>query len=226
MHPRTLTITDSAGRVCSNEFLSVMMESLATLRQLAVKLTRSRSDADDLLQATCLRALESAARLRDHSNLAGWLARVMRNLHIDHSRSRGRRVMPLTDRHVAACAPEGIAMWRQVDEADVERVLPRLSPQLRAVWELHHRDHMDQHQIARSLNIPRTTVATRLFRARLAVRRALLERYGEEPAVIRLDRESAPPRAQARSSEPARKLRQPLALADPAPAPRAAASAL
>lgn len=169
-------------RTCPDTFLDVLMASLGNLRQLALRLTRSPSDADDLLQATCLRALESAARLRDHSNLAGWLARVMRNLQIDQSRSRARRTVPLTDRFVVACAPEGIAVWRRVDDEEVQRLLPQLSPQLRVVWELHHVGGLDQNAIAERLGIPRTTVATRMFRARLALRTALLQRYGEAAA--------------------------------------------
>jgi RNA polymerase sigma-70 factor, ECF subfamily len=177
MYPEHANALPASRRVCPDAFVDVLMASLANLRHLALKLTRSQSDADDLLQATCLRALESAARLRNHSNLTAWLGRVMRNLQIDLSRSRSRRTVPLTDRVVAACAPEGIAMWRQVEDAEVELALPRLSPQLRAVWELHHADGLDQNRIAVRLGIPRTTVATRLFRARLALRTALLERY-------------------------------------------------
>jgi RNA polymerase sigma-70 factor (ECF subfamily) len=164
----------------SPTFLDVLVASLGTLRQLALKLTRSQSDADDLVQATCLRALESASRLRDHSNLAGWLVRLMRNLQIDASRSRSRRSLPLTDRYVVAFAPEAVALWRQVDDEEVERQLPGLSPQLRVVWDLHHGDGLDQNDIAARLGIPRTTVATRLFRARLALRTALSKRYGGE----------------------------------------------
>ena len=166
-------------RACPDTFLGVLIASLGNLRQLALKLTHSAPDADDLLQATCLRALESASRLRNQSNLAGWLARVMRNLQIDQSRSRARQTVPLTERYVAAIAPEGIAVWRQVNDEDVERLLPRLSPQLRAVWLLHHVDGLDQNAIAGRLGIPRTTVATRLFRARLTLRSALLQRYGD-----------------------------------------------
>ena len=41
---------------------------------------------------------------------------------------------------------------------------------------------LDQNAIAERLGIPRTTVATRMFRARLALRTALLERYGDAGA--------------------------------------------
>jgi hypothetical protein len=44
---------------------------------------------------------------------------------------------------------------------------------------MHHEQGLDQNAIAERLAIPRTTVATRLFRARLALRTALLQRYGD-----------------------------------------------
>jgi RNA polymerase sigma-70 factor, ECF subfamily len=197
-------------------FLDALVASLGTLRQLALKLTRSQSDAEDLLQATCLRALESASRLRDHSNLGGWLVRVMRNLQIDASRS-SRPTLPLTDRHVAAFAPEGVALWRQVDDEEVERLLPGLSPQLRVVWELHHVDGLDQNEIAARLGIPRTTVATRVFRARLALRAALLQLYGVEAALPTMPAPGRPP--------PSRPPLGPPVLAAPARPPRATDSA-
>lgn len=218
------------------------MGSLGTLRQLALKLTRNQADADDLLQATCLRALETASKLRDYSNLAGWLTRVMRNLQIDASRSRARRMVPLTDRQVAACAPEGIAVWRQIDDDDLAELLPRLSPQLRAVWDLHHDGGLDQNAIATRLGIPRTTVATRLFRARLALRTSLLKRHGVDATIeeaeaperptkrrpgrprLKLHRGGVPAQLPAPTSLPSR---QPKTPASPAPAPeRPLASAL
>jgi RNA polymerase sigma-70 factor (ECF subfamily) len=209
---------NSVRKLSDGRLRQQLSTSLGTLRQLAHKLTRSTADADDLLQATCLRALESAARLRDHSNLAGWLARVMRNLQIDQSRSRATRVVPLTERQVAACAPEGIAIWRQVDDDEVEQLLPGLSPQLRVVWHLHHVEGLDQNAIATKLGIPRTTVATRMFRARLALRTVLLKRYGDgdldastaarppEPAALA---PAVPKRDQPRSRSRRRRLSRP-----------------
>jgi RNA polymerase sigma-70 factor (ECF subfamily) len=138
-------------------------------------MTRAGADADDLLQATCLRALERGPALRNHANVWSWLVRVMRNLHLDKIRGPAQRSTALpADDELAEPPSEPIALWRQLADEDLERVVPRLSPQLRVVWQLHHQHGLDQRQIAARLLIPRATVATRVFRARAALRQQLL----------------------------------------------------
>ena len=48
----------------------------AALRASALRLTRSRSDADDLLQDALLRALRFWHRYREQDNCRAWLQRV------------------------------------------------------------------------------------------------------------------------------------------------------
>jgi len=45
-------------------------------------------DADDCLQETLLSALRAYPKLRDASNLRGWLVRIARNKALDHHRRR------------------------------------------------------------------------------------------------------------------------------------------
>jgi RNA polymerase sigma-70 factor, ECF subfamily len=163
-----------AERICPEEFRAQLIASLPRLTQLARSLTTRAADAEDLVQATCLRALERGPTLRQGANVVGWLARVMRNLHIDQARSPARRATALpTDNELAGRLPERMPLWRQVADEDVERLVPSLSPQLQAVWQLHHRHGLDQSQIAARLRIPRATVATRVYRARAVLRERL-----------------------------------------------------
>jgi RNA polymerase sigma-70 factor, ECF subfamily len=181
--PRSIPLVpDQRARL--DRFREQLIASMSRLQQLARTLTRSPADAEDLLQATCLRALERGPELRDHANVGGWLARVMRNLLIDRARSPSRRAVALpANGELPADAPERIPLWRQVADEDLEQLLPTLSPQLRAVWTMHHHQGLDQNEIAARLRIPRATVATRVFRARAVLRDRLTAMYeGAPPA--------------------------------------------
>ena len=67
------------------------------------------ADADDAFQETFLAALRSYPRLRDASNLRGWVLTIATRKAIDVARSRSRRPLLVPD--VAAIGSPGI-VWR------------------------------------------------------------------------------------------------------------------
>src|SRR5438552_1383232 len=68
-----------------------LVSLLPRLRRFAHTLSRSRTDADDLTQATLERALRSRTQWQAGTRLDSWAYRIMRNLWIDTARSRARR---------------------------------------------------------------------------------------------------------------------------------------
>src|ERR1700744_3795182 len=52
----------------------------------AVVLTRNHADAEDLVQETYVRALQTMARLRPDSNIKGWLFTILRNIWLNQVR--------------------------------------------------------------------------------------------------------------------------------------------
>ena len=63
-----------------------IVDSLATLRKFASRLTNNSATAEDLVQETALRALVHADQFQVGTNLGAWLRTIMRNLHIRESR--------------------------------------------------------------------------------------------------------------------------------------------
>src|SRR6476469_1969545 len=64
----------------------------------AMKLTRDRTDAEDLLQETAAKAFAGFNGFNDGTNLGGWLYRILLNTHISGYRKQQRRpVQWLTD---------------------------------------------------------------------------------------------------------------------------------
>lgn len=56
-----------------------------------------REAADDCFQETFLAALRAYPRLREGSNLRGWLITIAQRKAVDHHRARGRRPVPVAE---------------------------------------------------------------------------------------------------------------------------------
>lgn len=69
-----------------------------------------RGDADDCYQDTWLAALAAYPRLRDASNLRGWLLTIAHRKAIDHLRGARRRAAPVAELPDIATAPESAAL--------------------------------------------------------------------------------------------------------------------
>jgi len=74
-----------------DQFTDALIAQLPALRRYAMALTGNAALADDLVQDSIERALKQSSQLRDLASLAGWLRRILRNLHIyEIRRGRGR----------------------------------------------------------------------------------------------------------------------------------------
>ena len=62
------------------------------LYRFCLSLTRSESEAEELVQETFLRAMQSVNKLPDAANLDAWLFRVARNVHISRLRKQKKEV--------------------------------------------------------------------------------------------------------------------------------------
>lgn len=143
------------------------------LRQ-ALRLTRHRSDAEDLVQDVCERALRSMPA--DAERPAAWLRRVLVNLHIDRVRRAQRRTMVALPGIMTDERAENDPLDRLVSaefSADVERALDLVSPKLRIVLLLCDVDGYERAEVAQMLGISPGTVGSRLSRGRASMRAAL-----------------------------------------------------
>ena len=59
------------------------------LYRTAFRLTRNRSDAEDLVQETCIRACRQLSDLREDGPVRAWLLTVLHNLFVDGARRAG-----------------------------------------------------------------------------------------------------------------------------------------
>jgi RNA polymerase sigma-70 factor, ECF subfamily len=149
------------------------------LRAVARRLSRSRADAEDLVQDTLERALHHGERLEPARTWA-WLVTVLNNLFIDQCRSRRRALhLPLESAgEPAATEPAPRPAWEEIGVEEVRAAMAELDEEFRAVYRMHALEGRSYDQIAAALAIPKATVGTRLLRARRKLRGILADRHG------------------------------------------------
>ncbi|HKY93804.1 MAG TPA: RNA polymerase sigma factor [Kiloniellales bacterium] len=152
---------------------------LPRLRRFALGLTGNRAEGDDLVQATCERALRYSDHWMPGTRLDAWLFRMARNLFLNDRRDRRRRGPHLPiDEH-----PEGPAFDGEraaVSGIALEAVtagLQRLPEEQRSALLLIAVEGLGYREAAEVLGVPIGTVTSRLARARGALRAEL-----DEPA--------------------------------------------
>jgi RNA polymerase sigma-70 factor, ECF subfamily len=133
--------------------------------------------AEDLTQETFERAYKARGQFRRGSSPGAWLHRIGVNVAISYIRRQrlARLVLP------RLYAPQAPANEQVEDKTLAVRALAALSPKLRAVVVLSFYARMTREEIARILNVPPGTVASRQSAAMEIMRKALAEPAGRGP---------------------------------------------
>ncbi len=146
---------------------------------LALRLGSSRSDAQDLVQETLLRALASFGAFQDTGAVRAWLFTILRNAARNRWREAARHPSePLQADAPAAEPPGEVPDWRSFSAEDLEALLPQLSPAAREIVALRDLHGVPYKDIATALDCPVGTVMSRLHRGRSELRRLFLARAG------------------------------------------------
>lgn len=155
----------------------------------ALRLTRNRQDAEDLLQETYLRAYAHYDSFREGTNLKAWLFRILKNgfingyrqkkagpREVDLDREETSLEAALRDVSPAAASPEDELVARTLD-GDVARALAALPEDFRLAVELVDLQDFSYREVADILEIPLGTIMSRLYRGRRLLEETLLS-YG------------------------------------------------
>lgn len=115
--------TSGGGRV--TEFEQVALVHLDALYQVALRLTRSRAEAEDIVQEAFLRAFRGFDRFNPGTNCRAWLFTILRNVFLNRVRSQGREVLEADpgDRVTAEAAGEGRGVGGNPEEELLQSVL-------------------------------------------------------------------------------------------------------
>ena len=148
--------------------------------RLALHLTGSPEDAQDIYQEAFLRAYKNLPRFRFECSFYTWIYRIVTNLCLDHLRKRRSRMKdlvtsvspvgedePVLD-HIPdgrpAASPERAFVGRELRDR-ILNALKKLSPRERVVFELKHYHGLRLKTVAGMLNTTEGTIKNTLFRA-------------------------------------------------------------
>lgn len=174
------------------EFEREALVHLDMLYNVALRLTGSSADAEDLVQDTVTRAYRSWDKYEPGTNARAWLIAIMRNTFINRFRSERRRPTAVEFDSVEEFAvfetvqdvdPEG-TFFRYIVDDEVKRAVQDLPEEFRIPIVLSDVEGLSYAEIAEALDLPIGTVKSRLFRARRRLQRRLFE-YAMEMGYIR-----------------------------------------
>lgn len=159
-------------------FAAATLEHLDALYGYAMTLARDRTEAEDLVQETYLRAVKAANQPLPEENLKAWLFVIMRNTWLNIMRHRHHGVQIFDDETAAGAASDPtnnphVVYLRKLERELVREAIASLHVRHREIIVLRDIEGFSYHEIATLLNCPAGTVMSRLGRARGKLRDAL-----------------------------------------------------
>ena len=180
------------------QFTSDAMQYAPQLFSTALRMTRNRSDAEDLVQETYIKGWRSFHSFQEGTNLRAWLFRIMTNTYINKYNAQKRkgtevelddveelflykRLGSIDQSQLSSSAED--QMIELFTDDEVKNALEALPEDFRMPVLLSDVDGFSYKEISEMLEIPIGTVMSRLHRGRKAMQKMLYE-YARERGLI------------------------------------------
>ena len=162
-----------------DQFQQELPNLLPRLWRFALRLTREKADAEDLLQRCWLRALERRSQWQPGGPPLSWLFSIMHSIWLNELRARQckrkwtdewdqDKIEQCSDTHRSG--PEDCALY-----SEVVGLVEALPEDQRNVLMLVAVEGLSYREAAQVLSVPLGTVMSRLARARMAIGKRVLE---------------------------------------------------
>ncbi|WP_184468166.1 RNA polymerase sigma factor [Rhizobium esperanzae] len=159
--------SSEAAIASAADIRSGLMENLARLWRYGLVLSHQRDVADDLVQATCLRALERADQFIPGTRLDRWLFSILHSIWLNEIRSRRvRQGQGFVDAGEALTFDGAHDTETHVMAAQVLKRVNALPEAQRTAVFLAYVEGLSYREVAGILDIPIGTVMSRLAAAR------------------------------------------------------------
>jgi RNA polymerase sigma-70 factor, ECF subfamily len=153
-------------------------EYLDGLYGYAMVLSRNSTEAEDLVQETCLRALRAIDGLRAAGSVKSWLFTILRNIWLNQLRQRrtGPDLIEMDADENGTYEPADAAQdphkdfVNKVEREQVRVAIQQLPVEFREIIILREFEELSYQQMAGLLGCPVGTVMSRLARARARLR--------------------------------------------------------
>src|SRR5580693_2047918 len=161
------------------------------LLRIAQSVTHNREDSQDAVQEAFLKAFQHLGEFREESKFSTWLIRITLNQSVMKLRKqRVTREVSLDEdfpadedmlpREVIDWAPNAKELYSVSELRNILlKTIEELQPILRTVFVLQDLEGLSTEQTAEVLNLSRSAVKSRLWRARLQLRERLNKYFGK-----------------------------------------------
>ena len=179
-------LVERAKRGDQSAFERLVLDNQNRVYSLALRLVNDREEAADLAQEAFVKAWQGLASFQGESSFSTWMYRLTTNVCIDWLRRQKRRegvepAVSLDDENSGWAEPADRASDPQqvLEQSErgqaLARGLARLPDWQRRVLVLRELSGLSYQEIAQALDIDLGTVKSRIARARLNLRKILLE---------------------------------------------------
>ncbi|QEE41143.1 MULTISPECIES: sigma-70 family RNA polymerase sigma factor [unclassified Methylobacterium] len=162
---RAALLDAEAERQVTKSFGDELIALVPRLRRFALVRTAAAAQADDLVQATLLKAWEHRFRFEDGTNLIAWLFTILRNTHLNQSQ-RMRREIEDVDGAIAGTLSSAPDQEHRIALSELQGALETLPEDQRETLLLVTVDGLRHEEAAAILGCQVGTVKSRVSRAR------------------------------------------------------------
>lgn len=154
----------------ADAFKALIVRYGSPIRAYVARIVGSLTDADDVTQEALYTAWRRLPELRDPAAVKPWLMRVASRHAFAHLRHRPpTEPLPILDAaYPSTTEPETVAV-RNAQLTALSQALDNLPDQERRCWLLREVGELSYDDIAKELDIPRSTVRGKLARARASI---------------------------------------------------------
>lgn len=161
---------------------ATILPVLDDLYRVALSLTHSSNDAEELVADTVARACQNIASLRDNAKAKQWLLRILTNAFLSSRRSKKRHMEVYYDeqedeenpfslfeavaKHHADDGNPELAVINKLMDEDIRRAIAQLPEEYRTVVVLCDVEGYAYQESAAILDVPIGTIRSRLSRGR------------------------------------------------------------
>lgn len=167
----------------SEDIEAVLSRYAPALYRFAFRQLRNHEDAEDAVQDALLSAFKHISQFQGRSAISTWLHRIVINsARMQLRRRRNRTFLSLDETELKESShfadrlvDSGLSPEQTCGQAElrgiVQQLLKELSPRLASAIQLRHLDGLSCDESARALGVTRTTLKSRVHRARASLGR-------------------------------------------------------
>jgi RNA polymerase sigma-70 factor (ECF subfamily) len=173
-------------------FQELLLPELGAMFRTALRMTRNREDAEDLVQETITKAFAAIERFEEGTNFRAWIFKILTNTFINnYYRVRERDKLPSLDEMEEETsfqpAFEGIspeqALLNTLTKEDIQNAIDNIPMEFKSVVVLTLVEGFSYKETADILDIPIGTVMSRLYRGRKILQNILWEYSSQKNSI-------------------------------------------